>query len=152
MCDNNLLMGKLRALNCLLQADRRCGYSVDDHRPRHTPRHRHCRWPHRRLLVQAVSGRYTLCNIAVANTTQHKTRVETSYSPQIYEYSGIWKYSNLINCDACFAMGTEQGPIAVAGASDGILYYTGMDKTCFDTSSWEFIRDSVVPDVHARRT
>ena len=43
-------------------------------------------------------------------------------------------------------------PIAVAGASDGILYYTGMDKTCLDTSSWEFIRDSVVPDVHARRT
>ena len=45
------------------------------------------------------------------------------------------------------------GPIAVAGgASDGILYYTGMDKTCLDTSSWEFIRDSVVPAVHARRT
>ena len=86
MCDDNLLMGKLRALNCLLQADRRCGYSVDDHRPRHPPRHRHCRWPHRRLLVQAVvSGRYTLSNIAVANVTKHNTRVETSYSPQIYE-------------------------------------------------------------------
>ena len=44
------------------------------------------------------------------------------------------------------------GPIAVAGASDGILYFTGMDKTCLHTSSWEFIRDYVVPDVHARRT
>ena len=41
------------------------------------------------------------------------------------------------------------GPIAVVGASDGILY-NGMDKTCLDTSSWEFIRDSLVPDVHAR--
>ena len=58
------------------------------------------------------------------------------------------------NCDACFAMGAEhcRPYIAVAGASDGILHYTGMDKTCLDTSSWEFIRDSVVPDVHARRT
>ena len=44
------------------------------------------------------------------------------------------------------------GPIAVAGASDGILYYIGMDKTCLDNSSWEFIGDYVVPDVHARRT
>ena len=48
--------GKLRALNCLLQS--RCGYSVDEHPPRHLPRHRQCRWPPRRLLVQAVSGRY----------------------------------------------------------------------------------------------
>ena len=50
-------MGKLRALNCILQADHRCGYSVDDHRPRHPPRHRHCRWPHRRLLPGAGSLR-----------------------------------------------------------------------------------------------
>ena len=61
-----------------------------------------------------VPGRYTLCNIALANMTKHNTRVETSYSPQIYEYSGIWKYSNLINFDACFAMGTEHC-IAAAG-------------------------------------
>ena len=50
--------GKLRSLNCLLQSRRRCGYSVDDHPPRHPPRHRQCRWQPRRLLVQAVSCRY----------------------------------------------------------------------------------------------
>ncbi len=48
----------MRALNCILQSRRRCGYSVDEHPPRHPPRHRQCRWPPRRLLVQAVSGRY----------------------------------------------------------------------------------------------
>ena len=30
---------KLRTLNCVLQSRRRCGYSVDDHPPRHPPRH-----------------------------------------------------------------------------------------------------------------
>ena len=48
------MIGKLCALNCLLQSRRRFGYSVDDHR--------HCRWPYRRLLVRSI---HILCNIEV---------------------------------------------------------------------------------------
>ena len=84
---------KLRALDCLLQSSRRCRYYVADHRHRRPPL-RHCRWPHRRLLVHAVSGRYILCNIAVSTmtTTHRSSRNIIGLQPPglwIGSYSGI---------------------------------------------------------------
>ena len=82
--------GKLRALNCLLQSRRRCGYSVDDHPPRHPPRHRQCRWPQRRLLVQAVSCGY----IVQYSSSDYDNN--TAFGGNIIQPPDLWIQRNLL--------------------------------------------------------
>ena len=45
---------------------------------------------------------------------------------------------------SCFGVCTE--------IAEHLIIPTEMDKTCLDTSSWEFICESGFRDVHARRS
>ena len=117
-------METLGALNCLLQSRRRCGYSVDDHRHRHPPRHRHCRWrivdfwcrqspvdTLKKIIVQYCSSDY---DNNTALWSKHHTAPRFVNTAE----SAFPSAKHLLNSDACFAIGAVVPPLR---ASEGFV-------------------------------